>query len=149
MASNDLEQQKSLWPTVHTQPPKPWTLPLIMTAVGTIPWLKLADKDDQLFKYHKMEANLQIDIGVPGWLRQDFADMLQSADGCTLDLAIYRYHFGDSLTLEDWEDKWFQATCYPHFSYMPYTTNARDESIDYARCAFVKDYGLQPYVPVP
>jgi hypothetical protein len=149
MASNDLEQQKSLWPTVHTQPPKPWTLPLIMTAVGTIPWLKLADKDDQLFKYHKMEANLQIAIGVPGWLRQDFADMLQSADGCTLDLAIYRFHFGDSLTLEDWEDKWFQATCYPHFSYMPYTTNARDESIDYARCAFVKDYGLQPYVPVP
>ena len=121
----------------------------MMTAFGTIPWLKLAAQNEQLFKSHKMEASLEVPIGVPGWLVNDFAAMLQSPDGCTLNLSIYRFHLGNSLTVGDWEDQWFQVTCNPHFSYMPYTTDVQDDGIDYARCAFVKDSGLQPYVPVP
>jgi hypothetical protein len=115
-----------------------------MTATGTLPFVRLCNKTDQLFKHHSMEASLQIPIGVPGWLVENFANMLQSANGCTLDLAIHRFHFGDSLTIPDWEEQWFQVTCCPHFSYMPHTTDEEKDGIDYARFAFVKDYGLQP-----
>jgi hypothetical protein len=50
-------------------------------------------------------------------------------------LTMYRFHFRDSLSLQDWEDQWFQVTCNPHFSLVPYTSEA---AIDYARMAFFR-----------
>ena len=67
--------------------------------------------------------------------------MLQCPGGETLNLTMYRFHFGTSLSLQDWEDQWFQVTCNPHFSLVPCT--GAEATIDYARMAFVKDYGLQ------
>jgi hypothetical protein len=124
---------------IHTLP-KPWTVPLVMTTVAKMPFAELPGRGKNLFKHHRMEASLEIPIGVPSWLLDDFAGMLQCPGGETLNLTMYRFHFGDSLSLQDWEDQWFHVTCNPHFSLVPYTGEA---TIDYARMAFVKDYGLQ------
>ena len=104
-----------------------------MTATAMMPFVRLTHREEQLFRYQNMEASLQIPIGVPAWLVQDFAGMV-----------MYRYHYGSSLTIQNWEDQWFQVTCYPHFSLIPYTDETQEDRIDYARMAFVKDYGLLP-----
>jgi hypothetical protein len=147
MTSEDQKREvlKRLWPVVQRTLPKPWTVPLTMTATAMMPFVRLTDREEQLFRYQNMEASLQIRIGVPAWLLQDFAGMLQSPAGETLNMVMYRYHYGSSLTVQDWEDHWFQVTCYPHFSLIPYTDETQDDRIDYARMAFVKEYGLQPY----
>jgi hypothetical protein len=109
-----------------------------------MPWLELAEKDGQLFKHHKMEASFDVPLGVPAWILNAFRGMIQDPNGCSLAFTIHRYHAGDTLTVEQWVGQWFQLSCYPHFSYMPYTNDSHDDKIDYARFAFVKDYGLQP-----
>ncbi|KAN0076088.1 hypothetical protein V8E54_007358 [Elaphomyces granulatus] len=92
-----------------------------------MPFAELPGRGKNSFKHHRMEASLEIPIGVPSWLLNDFSGMLQCPGGETVNLTMYRFHFGDSLSLQDWES-------------VPYTGEA---AIDYARMAFVKDYGLQ------
>jgi hypothetical protein len=105
------ELLKQHWPIVHTNPPQPWTVPLVMTARASIPFVKLA-RNDQLFKNHNMEATMEILIEVPAWLLKDFSGMIQSHEGTVLEFYMYRFHFG-SLTVKDWEDQSFQITFYP------------------------------------
>ena len=145
MSSNDQKKDllKRFCPVAQSNPPKPWTVPLAMTAVARMPFVELLDKEKYLFRHHRMEASLEIPIGVPSWLLQDFAGMLQCPSGENLNVTMYRFHFGNSLTLQDWEDQWFQVTCSPHFSLLPYTDEDAEDKIGYARMAFVKDYGLQ------
>jgi hypothetical protein len=114
-----------------------------MTATAMTTFVNLADRQDRLFKNHTMEANLQVPIIVPDWVLRDFQGMLQSVEGVTLEMVMYRYHFG-SLSEQEWEDQWWLITCYPHFSLMPHTDETEDDNINYARIAFMKDYGLQP-----
>lgn len=146
MSSTDLtpEELRDLLPIVQTQPPKPWTMPIMMTALATMSWLKLAGRTDQLFKYNRIEASVKIPVGVPHWILKDFNQLLQDPNGTSLLFTMYRYHGSDNLVISQWEDQWFQITCYPHFSYMPYTDNDQDGKTDFARIAFIKDYGLQP-----
>jgi hypothetical protein len=59
------ELLKRLWPAVHRTLPKPWTVPLTMTATATMPFVRLTDREEQLFRYQNMKASLQIPIGVP------------------------------------------------------------------------------------
>jgi hypothetical protein len=83
-----------------------------MTATAITTFVNLTDRQDRLFKNHTMEASLQVPIIVPDWVLRDFKGMLQSVEGVTLEMVMYRYHFG-SLSEQEWEDQWWQITCYP------------------------------------
>ena len=91
MASSNPRQQQQLWPTVHAQFPKPWGLPLMMSGMGTIPWLQLVDKHNRLFKNHNMEASLEMPIPVPSWILDNFHGMLQDPTDRYMQLTLYRY----------------------------------------------------------
>jgi hypothetical protein len=114
-----------------------------MTARASIPFVRLTERNEQLFKNHNMEATMEISIDVPTWLLKDFSGMIRSLEGTTLEFYMYHYHFG-SLTVKDWEDHSFQVTFCPYFPLVAYTDETQNDKISYARMAFVKDYGLQP-----
>ncbi|KAN0068588.1 hypothetical protein V8E54_013312 [Elaphomyces granulatus] len=114
-----------------------------MTATASIPFVKLAERKEQLFKNHNIEATMEISIDVPAWLLKDFSGMIQCLEGTALEFYMYRFHFG-SLTVKDWEDQSFQVTFSPYFPLVAYTDVTQNDKIGYARVAFVKDYGLQP-----
>jgi hypothetical protein len=137
------ELLKQQWPVVHKNPPQPWTVPLVMTAKASIPFVRLTERNEQLFKNNNMEATMEISIDVPAWLLKDFSGMVHSLEGTTLEFYMYRFHFG-SLTVKDWEDQSFQVTFCPHFPLVAYTDETQNDKISYARMAFVKDYGVQP-----
>jgi hypothetical protein len=53
-----------------------------------MPFAELLDKEKQLFRHHRMEASLEIPIGVPSWLLKDFSGMLQCPGGETFGLKL-------------------------------------------------------------
>jgi hypothetical protein len=69
-----------------------------MTTVAKMPFAELPGRGKNLFKHHRMEASLEIPIGVPSWLLNDFSGMLQCPGGEMLNLTMYRFLFGDSLS---------------------------------------------------
>ena len=91
MASDDQKKDllKGTRPVVHSTPPKPWTVPLVMTTVAKILFAELPGRGKNLFKHHRMEASLEIPVGVPSWLLNDFSGMLQCPGGEMLNLTPF------------------------------------------------------------
>ena len=67
--------------------------------------------------------------------------MLQDLMDRYMQITLYRYHPGNSLSVEQWEDRLFSIVCFPHFSLMPYINDFRENIIDYNCFGFVKDGG--------
>jgi len=158
--TEEKNQLQASWAVAQKQLPKPWTLPLMMTAIGIMRFVSLIDRKHMLCKYQNMECSFEIPIEIPDWLRKNFGDMIQSFHDEALQLIAYRYHAGgrNGLNMQDWQDQWFEITCYPHFSLMPCTDHSQDDGdeshgdetkkednqIAYYRIALIKDYGIQP-----
>ena len=91
-----------------------------------------------------MEASVEVPIPVPNWILDNFHGMLQDPTDRYMQMTLYRYHPGNSISVEQLEDRLFSIVCFPHFSLMPYINDFSENTIDYNRFGFVKDDGLQP-----
>jgi len=143
MSSQSKHDFISFWPRGEPSPPSLWGLPLTMTAIGKIVAVETIAREDQVFKHQNFSAQIQVPIHPPDWLADTFPGLLDDLNADALSLDLFRFHLGNQLDVEEWEDQWFMVICQPHFSYMPCVLSGVDEPA-YKRLAWVKDNALCP-----